>query len=79
VDPDLDFALLARQFKIPGGNIRTAALYAAFLAAEERARDATIRMEHVLEGVRREFQKQGKLMMANDLGDYDGAKRAMRG
>ncbi len=75
VDPALDFAFVAKQFKLPGGNIRNAALYAAFLAAEEGGREATISMEHVLEGVRREFQKQGKLVMASDMGGYAERKR----
>jgi AAA+ superfamily predicted ATPase len=79
VDPELDYNFLATQFKLPGGNIRNAAFYAAYLAAEEGGRDATIRMEHVLEGVRREFQKQGKLVMASDMGSYAGAKREARG
>ena len=70
VDSAIDFGFLAAQFKIPGGNIRNAALYAAFRAAEEGGFDATIRMAHVLDGVRREFQKQGKLMMATDLRRY---------
>jgi SpoVK/Ycf46/Vps4 family AAA+-type ATPase len=75
VDPALDFAFVAKQFKLPGGNIRNAALYAAFLAAENGGRGATIGMEHVLEGVRREFQKQGKLVMASDMGGYGERKR----
>ena len=75
VDPALDYGFLAAQFKIPGGNIRNAALYAAFRAAEDGGRDATIGMEHVLEGVRREFQKQGKLVMASDMGTYAAAAR----
>lgn len=79
VEPGLNFAFIAKQFKLPGGNIRNAALYAAFLAAEEGGRDVTIRMEHVLEGVRREFQKQGKLVMASDMGGYAEAKREARG
>jgi hypothetical protein len=66
VDADVDYGFLARQFKLPGGNIRNAALYAAFRAAEEGGRSATIRMEHLLEGVRREFQKQGKLVIADE-------------
>ena len=75
VDPDLDYAFLASKLKLPGGNIRNAALYAAFLAAQEGGREATIRMRHVLEGARREFQKQGKLVMASDMGAYADTKR----
>jgi SpoVK/Ycf46/Vps4 family AAA+-type ATPase len=66
VDPNLDYGHLAAQFKLSGGHIRNAALYAAYRAAEEGGRKATIGMAHVLEGVRREFQKQGKLVLASD-------------
>jgi hypothetical protein len=66
VDPQLDYLALAAQFKLAGGNIRNAATYAAYRAAEQGGRDAVIGMAHVLEGVRREFQKQGKLVAANE-------------
>jgi hypothetical protein len=66
VDPQLDYAALAGQFKLAGGNIRNAATYAAYRAAEQGGRNAVIGMPHVLEGVRREFQKQGKLVAANE-------------
>jgi SpoVK/Ycf46/Vps4 family AAA+-type ATPase len=78
VDPKLDYSYLGTQFKLAGGNIRNAALYAAFRAAEDSGRDATIRMEHLLEGVRREFQKQGKLVMGSDLGLHAVASREAR-
>ncbi len=66
-DPALDYGLLAAQFKLAGGNIRNAALYAAYRAAETGGRDGVIRMPLVLEGIRREFQKQGKLVAAQDM------------
>jgi SpoVK/Ycf46/Vps4 family AAA+-type ATPase len=68
IDPKLDYGFLAAQFKLTGGYIRNAAIYAAYRAAEEDGRKATIRLEHILEGVRREFQKQGKLVSATELG-----------
>jgi MoxR-like ATPase len=66
VDPNLDYRHLAAQFKLSGGHIRNAALYAAYRAAQDDGRNATIGMGHVLEGVHREFQKQGKLVVASD-------------
>lgn len=66
VDPKLDYASLAAQFKLAGANIRNAATYAAYRAAEQGGREAVIGMPQVLEGVRREFQKQGKLVAANE-------------
>ena len=62
---DLDF--LARQFKISGGNIRNAALTAAFLAADE---DHAISMEYVIRSLEREFEKMGRLRTADDFGPY---------
>ncbi|MET0458518.1 MAG: ATP-binding protein [Ilumatobacteraceae bacterium] len=55
--PDADLADLAARFRLSGGNIRNAALAAAFLAAT----DATeVRREHLLRAIRREYQKLGR-------------------
>ena len=59
LDPDVDPAVLAARFKLSGGNIRNAALAAAFAAA---AQDRPVGLEHVLHAVRREYQKFGKAM-----------------
>ncbi len=53
---DLDF--VARKFKLSGGNIKNIALAAAFLAAEA---DSLVTMSHVLQGIKREYQKMGKV------------------
>ncbi len=55
--PDVDAAVLATRFPLSGGNIRNAALAAAFAAAAE---DRPVGMDHVLHAVRREYQKFGK-------------------
>jgi Winged helix domain, variant/ATPase family associated with various cellular activities (AAA) len=62
---DVDLRFLARQFELSGGNIRNAALAAAFLAAED---DAEIRMEHVIRSTARELQKLGRLPSRADFG-----------
>ena len=62
---DLDF--LARQFKIPGGVIRNAALGAAFLAADD---GGTITMERVAIALKREFQKLGRLRTETEFDRY---------
>jgi hypothetical protein len=64
---DIDFAFLGRQFELAGGNIRNAALAAAFLAAEERSE---IRMEHCVIATSRELQKMGKLPSRSDFREY---------
>lgn len=56
---DVDWAELARRFRIAGGNIRNIILAAAFLAAEE---DAPLALRHLLHAARREYQKLGRLI-----------------
>jgi SpoVK/Ycf46/Vps4 family AAA+-type ATPase len=70
----IDFAALAAQFRLTGGGIRNAAQYAAYRAAETQGRDAVIGLDQILEGVRREFQKQGKLVVASDQGQQGRAQ-----
>lgn len=64
---DVDFGFLARQFELAGGNIRNAALVAAFYAAED---GGAIRMEHFVLAVARELQKMGKLPSRSEFGEY---------
>jgi ATP-dependent 26S proteasome regulatory subunit len=61
---DLDLELLARRFKIAGGNIRNVIVGAAYLAASA---GQPIGMKHLMHAIRREFQKMGKLIKEKDL------------
>ena len=61
---DVDFKLLARQFKIPGGNIKNIAVTSAFYAAENGRR---INMASLIHATKREFQKMGKLIVESDF------------
>ena len=61
---DLDLEVLARRFKISGGNIRNIALGAAFLAAAE---EGPLTMDRLLRATKREYQKMGKLLEAGAL------------
>ena len=63
---NVDFDLLARQFKLSGGNIKNVALAAAFLAAAD---GGIVNISHLLHAVRREFQKLGKVVTEFDLRD----------
>jgi hypothetical protein len=56
---DVDFSLLAQQFRLSGGSIRNVALAAAFLAAEQRQ---DVSMRHLMRATRRELQKMGRLV-----------------
>ena len=64
---DLDFAFLGRQFSMSGGNIKNAALAAAFLAASE---GSAVIMRHLIQSVAREWQKLGKLPSVADFKQY---------
>jgi SpoVK/Ycf46/Vps4 family AAA+-type ATPase len=64
---DVDFAFLARQFKLTGGNIKNIALHAAFLAAEDEKR---IGMAQIIRATKREFDKIGRLCSKADFGPY---------
>src|SRR5215470_3149374 len=57
VSDGVDFDLLAREVKLAGGNIKNIGLAAAFYAAAD---GHVIKMEHLLQAVRREFQKLGR-------------------
>ena len=61
---DLDLALLARRFKIAGGNIRNIIVNAAFLAAAD---DGPVTMAHLFHSTRRELQKMGRLVDEADM------------
>ena len=52
---------------LAGGAIKNAALHAAFLAAEA---ETDITMEAIMFGLKREFQKLGRLRTAADFGPY---------
>jgi SpoVK/Ycf46/Vps4 family AAA+-type ATPase len=55
---DIDVERLGRDYRLSGGNIRNAAVHAAFLAA---AQDTPIGTDHLRQAVAREHQKMGKI------------------
>lgn len=59
VGRDVNLDDLAERYRLAGGNIRNAALAAAFLAAAD---GGVITMNHVRHAVRREHQKIGRLL-----------------
>ncbi len=64
VASDVDVDFLAERFTLSGGNIRNAALAAAFLAADD---GGEISSSHVLRAVRREYQKLGREASEQEL------------
>jgi hypothetical protein len=57
LDPAVDFDLLARELKLAGGNLKNIALTAAFYAASD---GNAIRLHHLAQAARREYQKLGR-------------------
>lgn len=66
-DEAIDFAFLAKQFRLSGGNIKNIVLGAAFLAA---ANGGQIGMEQLIQATWRECQKIGRAVNASDFGKY---------
>jgi hypothetical protein len=59
LSPDVNLAEIADQYRLAGGNIRNAALAAAYLAA---ANGRVITSAHIRSAIRREHQKMGRLL-----------------
>ena len=65
--------VVARQFRIAGGNIKNIAVLAAFLAAGE---GSELAMRHLIHAARREYQKLGRLVTESDFAHwYEEARR----
>lgn len=67
VDDSIDYAFLARHFRLSGGNIKNIVVSAAYLAA---ANGGCISMPHLIRATWREHQKIGRLLSETDIGDY---------
>jgi hypothetical protein len=67
VDDPLDFAFLARQLPLSGGNIRNIVVAAAYQASANGGR---IGMPHLVRAAWREHQKIGRTLSRSDVGVY---------
>jgi hypothetical protein len=67
VADDVDFAFVARQFQLPGGDIRVVSLDAAFLAC---GWDGPITMAILIRAIARQLQKQGRIPSATEFRHY---------
>jgi hypothetical protein len=68
---ELDLDFLADRFELTGADIRNIALRAAFLAAgDEEQEKKAIAMKHIIKAICLEYQKQNKILMTADLGQY---------
>ena len=66
-EPDIDYAFLARQFELAGGDIRNVVLDAAFLSAHAGKR---IGMPQLVQALARQMTKQGKTAALSDFQRY---------
>jgi len=67
VAEDVDVAFLAEAFELAGGNIRSAATTAAYLAAED---GGAVSMAHLILSVEQEYRKLGRLVLEREFGTY---------
>ena len=58
---------LARQFRLSGAQIKNIALNGAYRAAAD---GGELRMDHLIRAVFQELQKEGKVMLASEFGEY---------
>ncbi|MBO9556673.1 ATP-binding protein [Cellulomonas sp.] len=64
---DLDLAFCGEAFELAGGAIRSAAVTAAYLAADD---GGAVAMRHVVTAVYREYRKLGRLTLESEFGPY---------
>ncbi|GAA0686276.1 ATP-binding protein [Kitasatospora atroaurantiaca] len=64
---DLDLAFCGRSFDLAGGDIRSAAVTAAYLAAEA---GRPVAMADLVAAVAREYRKLGRLCLESEFGPY---------
>lgn len=67
VSPQVDFCLLARQFELSGSSIKSILRSAAYLAAEN---DCEIQSKHIIQAMKYEFLKTGKIISNEEFGEY---------
>jgi AAA+ superfamily predicted ATPase len=70
--PDLDLEFCAIAFELSGGNVRSAVITAAYLAARD---NRAVRTEDLVTGIYREYRKLGRLTLESEFGHYLGALR----
>jgi SpoVK/Ycf46/Vps4 family AAA+-type ATPase len=66
-EPDLDLRFCADAFELAGGAIRSAAVTAAYLAADDAG---AVGMRHVVLAVYREYRKLGRLTLESEFSPY---------
>ena len=60
LEPDLDFNVIAKDYKLAGGSIINVVRHCAIYAAKRG--EKLVLLDDVLEGIRKEFGKEGKIL-----------------
>ncbi|MBU5435500.1 ATP-binding protein [Pseudoflavonifractor sp. MSJ-37] len=63
----LQIDYLARQFQLSGAQIKNVVLNGAYRAAAD---GGVLRMDHLVRAIFQELQKEGKVLLAGDFGEY---------
>lgn len=74
----IDYDWLARNIRMPGGNIKNIVLAAAYLAADEKQGKRRIGIKHLTHAIRREYQKMGKELPESELAAYEARLPVVR-
>lgn len=64
---DLDLDFCAKSFTLSGGNIRSVAVTAAYLAASDSGH---VGMAELIAAVQQEYRKLGRLVLQREFGAY---------
>lgn len=67
IGDDVDFKYVASKFQVAGGYIKNIAVSSAFMAADA---GTVIGMRHILQAVKYEMQKTGKIWNKDDVDMY---------
>ncbi|MEO5680642.1 MAG: ATP-binding protein, partial [Acidimicrobiales bacterium] len=70
---DVDLLFLADRFELSGGNIRSIALTAAYMAAET---GLPVTMADLVRATAREYRKLGRLIVRQEFGEYHDLVRS---
>lgn len=68
MEETIDYNYLAETFEISPSSIKNVALYSAYMASFEGKK---VGMYHMIQGLRNEFQKSGKNLSKEELGEYN--------
>ena len=69
MDRDVDLDFLAAQLELSGSSIKSVLYSSAYMAAAE---DSPIGMKHIVEALKQDYLKNGKMLMPTMLGKYAG-------